>query len=161
MRAHTARTETDERRDAARRGLAAVEMALVLPAFLLLVFGIIEVSTIMRSWLTLQEAAETGARYASTGQGLDEGDRLARVVAETNRLLDTLPSGAHEVLVRSWPQSGGGAVENDAGGPCQMVEVEVRYAYEPMTAIMERILPDEIDLQSAVRKVNEPWNPCD
>ncbi|NLI93719.1 MAG: pilus assembly protein [Peptococcaceae bacterium] len=51
-------------------GQAVTELALVLPIFLLLVFGVIEMSRIGYSYLTLNNAVRSGARVASLG-GLD------------------------------------------------------------------------------------------
>ena len=50
------------------RGSAAVEMALVAPAVLLLMMGIIEFSLVFFSTLTMQFAVREGARYAITGR---------------------------------------------------------------------------------------------
>ncbi len=50
------------------RGQALAEFALTLPILLLLLFGIIEFARIFQAWVTLQNAARTAARYATTGQ---------------------------------------------------------------------------------------------
>lgn len=50
------------------RGQTLAEFAITLPIVLLLTFGIIEFGRIFQSWVTLQNAARTAARYASTGQ---------------------------------------------------------------------------------------------
>ena len=49
-----------------RRGQTLVEFALSLPILLALLFGIIEFGRLFQSWVTLQNAARTAARYAST-----------------------------------------------------------------------------------------------
>jgi hypothetical protein len=51
-----------------RQGQTLAEFAITLPIVLLLTFGIIEFGRIFQSWVTLQNAARTAARYASTGQ---------------------------------------------------------------------------------------------
>ena len=48
-------------------GQAIVEMALVLPIFLLLLFGIFEMSIIGYTYISLNNAARAGARVASVG----------------------------------------------------------------------------------------------
>src|SRR5436190_7967537 len=55
-----------------RRGQTLVEFALTLPLLLLLMFGIIEFGRIFQAWVTLQNAARTAARYASTGQFFED-----------------------------------------------------------------------------------------
>jgi hypothetical protein len=51
-----------------QKGQTLAEFALTLPILLLLLFGIIEFGRIFQAWVTLQNAARAGARYASTGQ---------------------------------------------------------------------------------------------
>ncbi|MBC8100308.1 MAG: pilus assembly protein [Armatimonadetes bacterium] len=49
------------------RGQTLVEFALTLPILLLVIFSIIEFGRVFQAWVTLQNAARTAARYASTG----------------------------------------------------------------------------------------------
>jgi hypothetical protein len=44
------------------------EFAITLPILLILVFGVIEFGRVFQAWVTLQNAARTAARYASTGR---------------------------------------------------------------------------------------------
>jgi Flp pilus assembly protein TadG len=48
-----------------RRGQAIVEMALILPIFLLLVVGMLEFGLVMHDYITVAEAARAGARTAA------------------------------------------------------------------------------------------------
>lgn len=50
------------RRGPADRGAAAVEMALVLPVLLMMIFGIIDFGRMLNEQITLTEAAREGAR---------------------------------------------------------------------------------------------------
>ncbi|NJC73591.1 pilus assembly protein [Planosporangium thailandense] len=68
------RTRRDE-------GAAAVEMALVLPLLLFVLFGVIDFGRMLNTQLTLTEAAREGARAAALGQSAD-----ARVQAATTGL---------------------------------------------------------------------------
>lgn len=49
-------------------GVAAVELALVLPILLVLVFGIIDFGRMLNAQITLTQAAREGARWAALGQ---------------------------------------------------------------------------------------------
>lgn len=49
-------------------GAAAVEMAIVLPILLILVFGIIDFGRMLNAQITLSAAAREGARWAALGQ---------------------------------------------------------------------------------------------
>ena len=53
-------------------GQALVEFALVLPLFILLLFGLIEMSIIGYSYISLNNAARTGVRLASVGVSDDD-----------------------------------------------------------------------------------------
>ncbi len=69
----------------ARRGVAVVELALVMPIFLLLVFGIIEFGYMFFVHQGLINAARVGARTATLP--IDEDDRMALVIARTEAAL--------------------------------------------------------------------------
>lgn len=157
-----------------QRGAVAVEFALLLPVVFVLSMGLIECGNIFRSWLTVQKAAQYACRFATTGQGELEGDRLARIKTEAEKITADLP-GATDVSVRSWSgstPSGSGQI-NNAGDPCGMVEVTVTYNYPPITPAFDlagflglggNAFNDggggTISLSSSDRKVNEPWRPC-
>jgi Flp pilus assembly protein TadG len=74
------RASTAGRRDA---GAAAVEMALLMPLLLLLVFGIIDFGRMLNAQITVTEAAREGARAASLSPSQNpsviEADASARV----------------------------------------------------------------------------------
>jgi Flp pilus assembly protein TadG len=56
------------KKTAARRGVAAVEFAALLPLILVLLMGIIEVGRVVEMSQVISNAAREGARQASTGQ---------------------------------------------------------------------------------------------
>ena len=146
-----------------RRGLVSVELALVLPVAFILIMGTVEMGNMYYSWLTIQKAAQAGARFAATGQGDEEGTRLAQIIERTEACLETLNEGSKEISVRSWPDlsASGDGIDGYPGAPCQLTEVAILYKYEPFTPIIGPILPATIDLRGSDRKVNEPWKPCD
>lgn len=68
----------DARRD---RGAAAVEMALLLPLLLLLIFGIIDFGRMLNAQIAVTEAAREGARAAVIeNSGSAAESRVAKVV---------------------------------------------------------------------------------
>ncbi|AMK12717.1 MAG: TadE/TadG family type IV pilus assembly protein [Pseudodesulfovibrio sp.] len=146
-----------------RRGLAAVETALVLPILFILAMGVIEGGNAVYAWVTVQKAAQRGAHYAATGRGAETGTRLADIINTTQAGLTTLDPAKVIISVRSWPDlsATGDGIDNDAGAPCQLAEVAVLYNYEPFTPLVASLLPDSIPLRGYDRKVNEPWKPCD
>jgi len=51
-----------------KKAQSMVEFALVLPILLLLLFGILEYGRLFFAWISIENAARIGARYASTGE---------------------------------------------------------------------------------------------
>ncbi len=79
-----------------RKGQTLAEFAITLPILLILVFGVIEFGRVFQAWVTLQNAARTAARYASTGSwdkslfpliesGLDDPGAVVPCVADDQR----------------------------------------------------------------------------
>ncbi|HYN92989.1 MAG TPA: TadE/TadG family type IV pilus assembly protein [Pilimelia sp.] len=89
------------------RGAAAVELALVTPLLLLMLFGIIDFGRMLNAQIALTEAAREGARAAALG--LPPGPRVARVVRGIPTTVTTTPCpagafpGADAVVVVSHP----------------------------------------------------------
>jgi Flp pilus assembly protein TadG len=67
-----------------QRGAAAVEFALVLPLFLLLVFGIVDFSRAFNVQLTVSDAAAEGARALATGAKVADAQQAASAVLRTS-----------------------------------------------------------------------------
>jgi Flp pilus assembly protein TadG len=147
----------------ASRGSACVEVALLLPVVLAMLFGLIEVGNMYFAKATVAKAAQSGARFAVTGRGAVEGDRLALIEERSRQMADRLGADRVQVAVSSYGDVGasGEPVENNAGGPCELVQVRVSYAYDPITPFLAEALPSPINFSASERMVNEPWMPCD
>lgn len=86
---------SSHRRRRDHRGAAAVEMALVLPILVALVFGIIDFAAAFNAQIQLSQAAQSGARIAAIGAPTyNQGDVADRAVAASPNLFgaDTDPS---------------------------------------------------------------------
>ncbi len=163
MFSKTSLTKSRRRPESRNLGSMLVEFAVLLPAALVLIMGLIETGNLYRSWLTVQKAAQQGARYATTGQGEMDGNRLTEIVGATSELLTILPNnGDSEVYVRSWPgmNVSGEGRPDDPGQPCDTVEVKVLYTYDPITPLVGAVMPDPLVLNGSDMKVNEPWHLC-
>jgi Flp pilus assembly protein TadG len=62
-------------------GLAAVEFALVAPAFLAIVFGILVYGFFFGTWIAISQAAAEGARASVAGMSTTERTSLAQAAA--------------------------------------------------------------------------------
>lgn len=63
-----------------RKGQTLAEFAITLPILLILLFGIIEFGRIFQAWVTLQNAARTAVRYATTGSYDDKRYNIDTIV---------------------------------------------------------------------------------
>lgn len=81
---------------ACRRGTSAIEFALVLPVFLLLIGGIIELSIMLFVSALAEGGLREAARYGITGQGAVDGvraDEITQIVTDhTHGLIEISPS---------------------------------------------------------------------
>ncbi len=146
------------------KGSAVVEFAFVLPILLALALLLIEGGNIFNSWLTLQKSAQMAVRFATTGQGDEEGNRLALILAEARKLESSLPgtSPTMQVDVCSRPGTdlSASCSSGNPGNPCEMVEVRTSAIYTPMTPFLEAMLPANLEIAGRERGINEPWRAC-
>ncbi len=147
------------------RGQGLTELAIILPILLLSVFLIVETGRIFQAYVTVQNAARQGARYAVTGQGGD--DRVTNIKEAAKDILaaglpladcggyccDTNPPPeGYCILV--WSPGG----YDDAGLPGQRVQVQVTYQVRvitPFLSTIARVVP----VTGRVEMVNEPIGP--
>jgi len=113
-------------------GQALVEFALVLPFFILLFFGLIEMSIIGYSYISVNNAARTGVRVASLG-----GDDVAIRKAITDSMI--LNQSAMTIQI-SPPKSD--------RQPGQGVTVNISYPL--IVPIVEGIFPDPFIINASL-----------
>jgi Flp pilus assembly protein TadG len=106
-------------RKARDRGSVAVEFALVVPALLLIVFGLIDFGRALNAQISLTGAARDGARLAALGYS--NGQVQARVVAAAPSL-----SGVTVTIAQSCPPG---------AGPAADAQVDVSYSFSFITPI--------------------------
>jgi Flp pilus assembly protein TadG len=97
------------------RGAAAVELALVTPLLLLMLFGVIDFGRMLNAQITLTEAAREGARAASLGYSA--GPRVTAVAGDVGVVsVQTTPCAAN-------------------AAPSANATVVVTHAFQPVTPI--------------------------
>lgn len=147
-------------------GQSLAEFALIAPIFFLLIFGIVDLSRAFQAYVTVQEAARGGARYAVTGRidctgiAIQNRNNCIKQTVDV-RVKDLDGHAGITTSYRKWtyPSYADPPIENDAGQQCDAVEVEVRYTFHPITPIMNRIIPN-VPMQAKERLVNEPFGTC-
>jgi Flp pilus assembly protein TadG len=118
-----------------QNGQALVEMALVIPLFLLLLFGVIEMGRIGHAYITISNAAREGARLATIG-GSDIEIREA-----VQNATPTLNSSA--LTVEITPNQ-----FNRLSG--QGVSVQVTYPVQLIIPVITNIVPNPVVVKSTL-----------
>ncbi len=157
-------------RDAARRGVTAIEVALIAPILLLFLFGVLEVSLILLAQHLLENATYNASRLAKTGY-IEEGQTQLETVMDelTSRLQGLAPLlDVTKISVTSTaygdlsdigqPEQG---EEASLGVPEQVVVYTVTYPWKMFTPLIGNLMGDEnriINLSSRIVVRNEPYN---
>ena len=118
-----------------QHGQALVEMALVIPLFFLLLFGVIEMGRIGHAYITVSSAARAGARLATIG-GTDLEIREAVLNAAP-----TLNSSA--LTVEITPNQ----LNRQSG---QGVTVQVMYPVQLIIPIISNVIPNPVVVNSTL-----------
>jgi Flp pilus assembly protein TadG len=118
-----------------QRGLAAVEMAVIMPVFLLLMLGTAEIGRACYDYNTLIKATRDGARYISaralTGGGivvLDDAD----LTAARNLVVTGSPVAGGTPVLKGLATTQVTITESPAG----FVTVTVAYPFQPLLAVI-------------------------
>lgn len=129
----------------AQRGLAAVEMALIMPVFLLLMLGTAELGRACYQYNTLVNAAREGARYISArarnGGGvvaMDPDD----ITAAANLIVSGTPADGGTPIMSGLEVGQVTIVES----PADYITVTVAFDYQPvLVTIPASPFGDDID----------------
>jgi hypothetical protein len=139
---------------------------MVLPLFVILVFGFIDAARLFQSWVTIQHAAREAARYGVTGRedcNIASPNRVDCIehIARTHTGGLTDPSNDLTVGVRAWdyPAYADPATEDSPGDQCDALEVWVGYDFTPSTPLAEKLF-GFVHITARERLLNEPFGPC-
>jgi len=147
-------------------GQSAVEVALVLPVFLLLIFGVMDFGRMFFVQGNIQQAITGGARYASTGNhqsGTDPGtgQPYGRVQSIDNYILQqasvaTSMGASLSNITISSVYGGAGS----AGGPQDIETVSLTAIVPLMTPLISRLFPNgQYSFTASATIRNEPFPP--
>lgn len=114
---------------ARQRGVAAVELALLLPVLLLIFFGIAGLSRLYFVQLALANAARAGMQFAVAGNSRDVARIAAAAQADARLDLPDMALPAVAIVQRCADGSpyGGGLCAGAASAPWTYVEVRASY----------------------------------
>lgn len=145
------------RQKSAKRGIAAVETALVLPFLLLLIFGYIEIGWYINSLQTLHDAARKGAREAASSTG--NNDSVRKMVLDT--LESMMEIDPEKVTVEMYKLNKNGSTsyeiknlsDNEIGEAIQ-VKVTVDYSEFNPPSIFTGLAPDNIASLAVMKRID-------
>lgn len=148
------------------RGQTLAEFGLILPVFMLMIFGLVDLARLMQSHVTIQEGARDGARYAVTGRidcvtsGAQSRDNCIKQAVK-DRTAEMNNSSTITTSFKSWdfPSYADPGTPNNAGVQCDAIEVKVTYNYQPITPMFKFFIPN-VPLTASERMVNEPFGTC-
>lgn len=146
-------------------GQALVEIAISLSIFLLLAMGTVDFAIMFNHKLTLQNAVRQAGRYAITGQCINQPNGTCSRYNSILQTLETSSSGllnannvGTDVVISC--VNGGGGCPNPAGGPRDVVTIQVTFPHRfltPLTAFFFHNTPINIKVSSTFS--NEPFDP--
>lgn len=154
-----AEPEADKGPKRGERGSTLVEFALVLPMFLLFLFGIMEFGRYFFVQHTMQFATREGTRLALVGGTLvdEQGNTMTRVdsivqMIEDNARLAINPS---EIAISIFPITAGYTdptgweAQQNAGQPGDYMRVRTRHTYRFIVPLIGSLFPGGISLIQA------------
>ncbi len=121
------------------KGQALVEMAFLLPVFLLLAFGMVDLGRAFYYQEAIANAAREGARYGATTESPSSSDIATKAKAEAGALGSSLTVASNIQTVAS-------------GVDGRYVEVTVTYPFNLVTPVMQNLIGNQIVL-SATNKM--------
>lgn len=141
------------RRGRASRGQSLVEFVLIFPILIILVFGVIDFSMGIRSYVSLTNATREGARYGAVGNPL--GSSITTCVGQPNTTVSgrvcTVSEGLHKDQMTVTPEC------DPSCEPGNSLHVAATYQYDFFTPLGDMIgffsggsFPETIDMESSV-----------
>ena len=137
------------------RGTAMVELALVITMLMMLFSGVFEFGRFYYSRITLQHAVREAARFAVTGNALNDAQgnpmtRLASIQQVIVTKAYNLSVGVNDITI----------VPPDGGGPGDIVTITTVFRYDFVVPPVKQFFPPGyIDFTISTAMKNEPFFP--
>ncbi len=145
------------------RGQSLLEMALVLPMFLMLICAVVDFSHVFYVEMTLQNALREAGRFATTGNHLADPNNPGQNLSRVNSIIATAQQAASGLNVTSnsinISSVAGGA--GSAGGPGDIVTISMSSSVPVLTPIMAQFFKPNgaYNFTVSVTFKNEPFPP--
>jgi len=141
-----------------------VEFPLVLPIFMLLVFGVIDFGRLFFTQLTVQHAMREAGRFAVTGNHLPDPNHAGNLLSRVDSIVRVARAAAtgidvSGVLITS--QRGGTTGASRAGGPDDTVTIALTVNLKLITPLIGQFFSADglYTFTSSTTFKNEPFPP--
>ena len=151
----------------ARRGIVALEMALISPVFFLMLIGLVELSLIVTAQQMLESAAFNASRLAKTGYTTTGSTQQATVLALLNQEIQSfgtmLDPNKLTITYTAYNSFAGIGVNGQGtaglGGPQQIVVYKINYPWPLFTPLLGTMMGDHgtLNLTTQIVVRNEPY----
>ena len=130
------------------RGQSLLEMALVLPMFLMLVCAVVDFSHVFYVEMTLQNAVRQAGRFATTGNHLADPNNPGQNLSRVNSIMRPLNRRRRaSTLLNAINISSVAGGAGSAGGPGDIVTISVSTSVPMLTPIMAPVFQAQRRLQ--------------
>jgi Flp pilus assembly protein TadG len=137
-----------------------MEFILVAPLYFLLTFAVIDFGRMFFVQMSVQQAIQEAARYASTGNHLPDPNNPGQNLSRVNSIVAEVQQAAIGANVTSVQISSLAGGAGSAGGPGDTVTVSVTTNLQLMTPMVASFFPNGIyTFTSSATVQNEPFSP--
>lgn len=147
-----------------RDGMALIEFAFVLPTFLLLLLGSIEIGMLMFTLTLAEGGLREAARFGVTGQEVDpvaRQEKILEIISDhTHGLIDISDASVSVTVYPDFTGDDSGPGTAGAGDANDVVFYRLDYEWEYMTPILSAFAGSSgsLDMTATVAVRNEPFS---
>ena len=144
-------------------GVAAVEFAIILPVFLLILFGSIEIAMVMFTLSLAEGGLREAARFGVTGQEPDPAarqDRILEIISDhTHGLIDVTEANVSVTVYPDFTGDDVGPGTPGAGDANDVVFYRLDYEWKYLTPVFAVLSPlgDSLPMSATIAVRNEPY----
>jgi Flp pilus assembly protein TadG len=146
------------------RGANLVEMAMIVPLLLLLTFAMLDFSTVLYVYLSLENGISQATRYGVTGQQMDDpahpGNLLSREDSIKKAMQDATPTLVIDDTGYTFQHLavGGSTWLAGSGGPNEITKVSLNYRWSFFTPLLKPFFNNgQINLRVTSTMKNESF----
>ena len=158
----TAEIRPKRRFGRATEGQGLVELALILPMFLILIFATIDFGHLFWVELTLQNAVRQAARYAITGNHLPDPSKPGHNLSRVGSIIQVAQQTAVGLDVSNLQISSLTGGTGSAGGPGDTMTVSLTTSMPLITPLVGKFFKNGVyTFTVSVTMRNEPFSPSE